>query len=204
MEAGNFKSITKQTYNAIASTVGSTYDDYFLACVKPEADLFVKDLPPNGRILDIGCGAGTHLKYFNELGYNVTGIDISEEMVKICQNQNLPAVVGDIETIMFPEDHFDGIWAHTSLIHFPKEQLENIIIGICRFLKPAGKLFIAVREGETDGYESFRGDAQLQRYFSNFGQGELSDHIPSNMKLQSSSRTEFKDRGFLNYHFVKK
>jgi len=43
----------------------------------------------NLRILDIGCGTGIHAHYLAEKGYHVTGIDFSEEMIKIAQeNKN--------------------------------------------------------------------------------------------------------------------
>lgn len=43
----------------------------------------------NLRILDIGCGTGIHAHYLAEKGYQVTGIDLSKEMIKIAQeNKN--------------------------------------------------------------------------------------------------------------------
>jgi len=38
-----------------------------------------------GRILDIGCGAGSHSLYLQALGLNVTAIDISPKAVQACQ-----------------------------------------------------------------------------------------------------------------------
>ncbi|MGV9004642.1 class I SAM-dependent methyltransferase [Flavobacterium sp.] len=37
-----------------------------------------------GKILDVGCGAGSHSLYLQEKGFDVTAIDISENAVKAC------------------------------------------------------------------------------------------------------------------------
>ena len=37
-----------------------------------------------GRILDVGCGAGSHALYLQEKGFDITAIDISENAIKAC------------------------------------------------------------------------------------------------------------------------
>jgi SAM-dependent methyltransferase len=38
-----------------------------------------------GKILDVGCGAGSHSLYLEEKGFDVTAIDISPNAIKACQ-----------------------------------------------------------------------------------------------------------------------
>lgn len=45
-----------------------------------------------GKILDVGCGAGSHGLYLQENGLDVTAIDISENAVKACQLRGLKNV----------------------------------------------------------------------------------------------------------------
>ncbi|TBX70531.1 methyltransferase domain-containing protein [Flavobacterium silvisoli] len=42
-----------------------------------------------GRILDVGCGAGSHSLYLQKKGFDVTAVDISEKAIKTCQLRGL-------------------------------------------------------------------------------------------------------------------
>jgi SAM-dependent methyltransferase len=41
------------------------------------------------RILDIGCGTGIHANYLASQGYEVTGIDFSEDMIQIAKEKGI-------------------------------------------------------------------------------------------------------------------
>ena len=42
-----------------------------------------------GKILDVGCGAGSHSLYLQQKGFEVTAIDISPNAIKACQLRGL-------------------------------------------------------------------------------------------------------------------
>jgi len=42
-----------------------------------------------GKVLDVGCGAGSHAMYLQEKGFDVTAIDISENAIKACKLRGL-------------------------------------------------------------------------------------------------------------------
>ncbi len=56
-----------------------------------EAELFMSNLtrylklPENAGILDLACGKGRHAIYLNTLGYDVTGIDLSENSIRFAK-----------------------------------------------------------------------------------------------------------------------
>ena len=62
-----------------------------------------------GKILDVGCGAGSHALYLQEKGFDVTAIDISENAIKACELRGLKncKVVDILE--MDPSEKFDTI-----------------------------------------------------------------------------------------------
>ncbi|MDR7209841.1 class I SAM-dependent methyltransferase [Flavobacterium piscis] len=63
----------------------------------------------NGRVLDVGCGAGSHcLTLQNDRNLNVTGIDISKKAIETCQLRGVKnALVQNI--LDFEGEKFDSI-----------------------------------------------------------------------------------------------
>lgn len=61
-----------------------------------------------GKVLDVGCGAGSHALYLQEKGFDVTAIDISANAIKACELRGLKnAKVQDI--MQLEGDKFDTI-----------------------------------------------------------------------------------------------
>ena len=59
-----------------------------------------------GKILDVGCGAGSHSLYLQELGNEVTGIDISVGAIEVCKLRGLTKVKA-IDILQLNEEKFD-------------------------------------------------------------------------------------------------
>ena len=64
-----------------------------------------------GRVLDIGCGAGRHSLYLQQKGFEVTGIDNSPGAIKVCRLRGLKkAVVRPLNEVdKFKPGSFDTI-----------------------------------------------------------------------------------------------
>jgi SAM-dependent methyltransferase len=61
-----------------------------------------------GKVLDVGCGAGSHALYLQEKGFEVEAIDISESAIKACQLRGVKnARVEDVLNIK--DEKFDTI-----------------------------------------------------------------------------------------------
>lgn len=90
-------------------------------------DQIIKYLHPNktSAMLDVACGSGRHSIYLASKGYHVTGIDLSEESIKLAkwsQKENLHFYVHDMRTL-FKENHFDYIFnLFTSFGYFDKKE----------------------------------------------------------------------------------
>lgn len=102
--------------------------------------------PQNSRILDLACGKGRHSVYLNGKGFEVTGIDLSEESIEYCrqfENSRLSFFVHDMRHL-FRVNDFDFVFnLFTSFGYFEKET-ENVaaIKNACLSLKKGGVLVI--------------------------------------------------------------
>ncbi len=98
------------------------------------------------RIVDLGCGSGRLSRLFAEAGNRVTGLDNSEEQIKLAQNA--PPVaggmaefrVGSMEATGLPDASFDFVVLSQSLHHAanPREVLREAH----RLAVPNGKLLV--------------------------------------------------------------
>jgi SAM-dependent methyltransferase len=129
---------------------------------------FLSRLTQEGKkkLLEIGAGPGQDSKYFHELAFEVTCIDLSPEMVALCQQKGLNALVMDIGDLQFAPDSFDAVYAMNSLLHLPKAEFPGILRRIHGLLKPGGLFFLGIYGGaEHEGI--WANDTYLpQRFFS--------------------------------------
>ncbi len=98
-----------------------------------EAGIFMKNLtsylqlPKNAEILDLACGKGRHSVFLNELGYRVTGVDLSPQSIafaKQFENDSLHFEEHDM-TVPFPKK-FDAVFnLFTSFGYFENSE-DNI------------------------------------------------------------------------------
>lgn len=111
--------------------------DNLSAYLKPSAD---------SRILDIACGRGRHAIYLNKKGYDVTGIDLSEQNIRYAQQfeqKNLHFFVHDMRRLSFV-NYFDiALNLFTSFGYFETEKDHvNALKSFRKGLKADGTLVI--------------------------------------------------------------
>ena len=77
---------SKSYLSEIYSTERRPITDYPLKLVKHLKDKYLENKQTkNISVLDIGCGRGDVLKAFKEIGYDVSGIDLSREAIDLCK-----------------------------------------------------------------------------------------------------------------------
>jgi len=160
------RQLVKDDYDAIA-------DIYVKNCsqikfYKGYVDDFIKSL--NGKkVLDAGCGHGIFTNYFHEKGFDVEGIDFSENLLKVA-NQNYPYLkFTNIDLCDFKVDiKYDGIFVENVLFHIPDEDLKVIFNNFNKILSTNGKLCILMEipkeSGEKILEEEF--DKNLKVYYN--------------------------------------
>lgn len=96
-----------------------------------------------GKVLDVGCGAGSHSLYLQKKGFDVTSIDISENAIKACQLRGVQNAkvqnVLDIEN-----EKFDTIilLMNGSGIFRTLAETENYLQKLKSLLNPNGQILI--------------------------------------------------------------
>ena len=132
----------------------SDQDDYFARAIKRRKVYALEMLktyvhPLGGKALDVGCGSGIYVEALKDLGYEVMGVDMSEEMITSTRirldmqsndSEKVHLRVGDVENIPAKDNEFDlviciGVFGY--LLSDEKAQAE-----IRRVLKPNGKLIL--------------------------------------------------------------
>lgn len=119
--------------------------------------LFLRYLSPKANVLDLGCGAGTHLKLVLEgnPSRKVTGIDLCPEMIKTAR-QSVPKgtfACRDLRTFKFPESTYDAVILASVINHLKAEELEKLVVDVAYTIKPDGLLFMNFWSGEYSGFK---------------------------------------------------
>lgn len=106
---------------------------------------FADFLPSNCEsILDLGCGTGLELaSVFRRFpSAHVTGIDMTEEMLKELQKKyaakQVQCVCGDYFELPFGESCFDAVISFESLHHFTPAKKQALFQKVFAALKPGG------------------------------------------------------------------
>ena len=96
----------------------------------------------SGKALDVGCGAGGRfVRIMEKNGLSVTGIDVSEEMIKLA-SKNHPQHVFLHQDICHweAEEAFDFIVAWDSIFHLPLAMQAPVVTKLCNLLSSNGVL----------------------------------------------------------------
>jgi len=102
-------------------------------------DRFLKHVPKNSKILDLGCGAGVPVsKFLARKGNKVTGIDFAKGMVRLAK-KNVPDArffCRDMTKMKFKANSFDAAVSFYAIIHVPREKHAKVYKDLHRILKP--------------------------------------------------------------------
>jgi len=130
------------------------------------------------KIIELGCGAGNSVRYFSKMGFDATGVDISEKAIEIARElakkddvicEFLAAdVLGNLSGI---HSKYDFVYDWELLHHIFPEDRNKYIDNVHRLLKSQGQyLSVCFSEANTQ----FGGGGKYRKtpigtvlYFSN-------------------------------------
>jgi len=106
-----------------------------------------------GKILDLGCGPGRDLVAFQEMGYEVTGLDATPAFVEMAkQSAGCEVLQQSFLTLNLPSNGFDGIFANASLIHVPSAEMLGVLKHLNQALSENGILLMSMVRGDREGF----------------------------------------------------
>lgn len=138
---------------AIFDKAALDYDDWYTNAKgnfvdKVETDLAFKliDIKEGMKVLDVGCGTGNFSIKLANKGCDVTGIDISDEMLNIAikkiaeQNLDIKFHNMDLYDMKFEDNSFDAVFSMAAFefVEDATKALEELF----RVVKKGGQIFI--------------------------------------------------------------
>ena len=122
---------------------------------RKRSDFFVEQvlplIPVSGHWLDAGCGSGYFSRMLTASGFSVHGIDASRPMVEMARELAREVSLNDglvfnsvttVESLPFPDDHFDGCICLSVLEYLDHPDL--CLDELQRVLKPGGLLILSL------------------------------------------------------------
>ena len=137
-----------ETINRAYAVLSPVYDFLFDKIFYPGrvAGIDLLEIQPGNRVLEVGVGTGLNLPLYSR-DCNVTGIDISKEMLRKAEERvltlgmaNTKLMVMDGSRLAFPDDSFDRVIA-TYVISAVPDPVKTLL-EMRRVCKPSGHLVI--------------------------------------------------------------
>ena len=137
---------------------------------------FLKLVPKDGKILDLGCGSGRDSMNFMKLGYEVTAVDGSKELAKKASALLGKEVIASTFEELELKEKFHGIWACASLLHIKREDLKTVLNNLYNNLEDNGVFYMSFKYGEKEYVDD------KNRYFNCFTDESIISFINENTK----------------------
>ena len=121
-------------------------------------------------VLDNGCGPGRHGIFFAHKGFSVTGLDQSRQVLDYFENWareqglTVTAVQGDIFSLPFPDESFDGIIDYNVSYHTDTEGFFRAVSELRRVLRPGGEVYITLLSQSDPGFRDAPEEEHIDRY----------------------------------------
>ena len=137
----------------------------------------LRKLQPRAENLDYRCGSGRDTKYFLEQGCKVTAIDGSQELCKLASEYTGIPVKHMLFRDLDEKEAYNGIWACSSILHVPANELRDIIKKMANALRAQGIIYTSFKYGTFEGERN-------GRYFTDMTEGTFAKLIQDMDELE--------------------
>ena len=147
---GSADKLSRFDFGAVADTYDQWYETaegaMYDRLEKKAVSRYLRQNTQGKKLLEVGCGTGHWSRFFSDCGFEVTGVDVSERMIKIAQSKNIQNgsfQVADGHSLPFKDNSFDVTAAITTLEFVYDAELVLQEMARCTH-KPSGQLLIGV------------------------------------------------------------
>ncbi len=160
-------------------------------------DFLVKLVNKGDNILDLACGPAQISKYiYDRANVNITGVDLSKEMLKIAK-KNIPngEFIQDSIIDYNGKSDYDLIIIGFGLPFLNNEQVKECIKNSVLLLKTNRYIYISFMEGNKQGFEetSFGGENKFYVYYHN--ENEMQNIMENNgIELMKKYELNYKEK----------
>ncbi|HKY69416.1 MAG TPA: tetratricopeptide repeat protein [Gammaproteobacteria bacterium] len=114
---------------------------------------YINEIPHPWDVLDLGCGTGLCLPYFNDIAGKIIGVDLSPTMIEVARQKGgyYALHTDDIEShLEKQQNQFDLILAADVFVYFG--QLQTIFAKCFRALKTPGFFAFSIETSQETGH----------------------------------------------------
>ena len=128
-------------YDDVAEAYSHALDPGGAGLVDPVLSELIGDVA-GGDVLSLACGQGQDARLLARLGATVTGVDVSEAMLRRAREheaadpRGIAYVHGDAQDAPFADASFDGVVCHMALMDMP--DLAAAVHSVARVLRDGG------------------------------------------------------------------
>lgn len=116
------------------------------SCVMDSATPYIlKYMPRTGRLVEAGCGLARFVVYLSNLGYDIEGVEISQETVDMVRTMapGIRVRQGDVARLPYADDSIAGVISLGVVEHFTRGPFAPLK-EIRRVLEPGGYAVVTV------------------------------------------------------------
>src|SRR4029453_11141908 len=132
---------------------------------------FIRFLKSEGRhsVLDLGCGPGIDGLKFVQAGIHYSGVDLSEEHVRLARAKGLDASVASGRDLPFADGAFPAVWTMSTLLHIPNAEIDAVLAEVVRVTSPGAPLAVGLWSGDDEEVLNPEDVAEPRRFYSRRG-----------------------------------
>lgn len=118
------------------------------------------------HVLEIGTGMGLDGLQFVRAGIHYTGVDLSEEHVRLARSKGLDVSVASARQLPFADGTFPAAWTMSTLLHVPATDIDGVLRELVRVTAPGAPIAVGLWSGEDVEVLNPEDDVEPRRFFS--------------------------------------